>query len=242
MTSAIADKLKESIHGADSHDRLKVLIYGEPGVGKTVFAATSPRPIIFDIERGTTSLLKHEHTRNTDVLQYRNARQLEALINTIDKGDLDEYETLVIDSFSMFQLRVMDDILSTNTGNQRYMPDGPTYNLNTNMLRAIASQLISLPVHVILTSAVKLDKEEATGRMFYRPDLTPKLSNSLVGVCDVVGFMSADTVKDKETGNESILRKLTVQPSKKIVAKSRIGGTTIENPTFYDLLALKESK
>lgn len=238
--STVTDKLKESIHSADSHDTLKVLIYGEPGVGKTVFAASSPKPLIIDIERGTTSLLLDENTRHTSVLSYKNARQLEAVINAIAKGELTEYDTLVIDSFSMFQLKVMDDILSTNSGNQRYMPDGPTYNLNTNMLRAIANTLIALPIHVILTSAVKLDKEDATGRLFYRPDLTPKLSNSLVGLCDIVGFMSADTVKDKETGNETILRKLSIQPTRKIVAKSRLGGTSIENPTFFDLLALRE--
>jgi phage nucleotide-binding protein len=238
--TTIADKLRESIHGADEHDKLKVLVYGEPGVGKTTFAARSPKPLVLDIERGTTSLLRHKDTRSTNVLPYKSARQFEALIDAIEKGEVGDFDTLIVDSFSMFQLKVMDDILSTNSGNQRYMPDGPTYNLNTNMLRAIANRLIGLPVHVILTSAAKLDKEEATGRMYYRPDLTPKLANSLVGVCDVVGYMSADTVKDKESGNETTLRKLTIQPTRKIVAKSRIGGGTIEDPTFYDLLALKE--
>jgi len=217
---------------------IKVLIYGLPGTGKTVFAATAPTPLIVDVEHGTTSLNNHPTLRTTPVIRYKSSKTLEQVIMefTKESGETKQFDSLVIDSFSEFQRRVLDEQLSTNSGNARYIPDMQAFNLNTNLLRGVAGKLRTLQKHVIVTAHVK-EEQDQIGRTLYRPDLTPKLANSLLGMMDVVGYMQMKTVKGADN-KEKVIRELTLTPTKSITAKSRIGGTVIVDPVFDDLLAL----
>jgi hypothetical protein len=83
-------------------------------------------------------------------------------------------------------------------------------------------------MHVIVTCHVKEEKDDSTGRLLVRPNLTPKLAGTLAGIFDVVGYMQLD--------NDTA--KLQVHPTNTVTAKTRIGGLPpiIENPTFSDLL------
>lgn len=223
---------------ADS-EYLKVLIYGQPGTGKTVFAASAPDPLIIDIENGTTSLTQFSHLRTIPVLPYKTSKTMEQVLVEFSKEmpDSQQFQSLVIDSFSEFQKRVLDEQLQTNSGTARYIPDMAAFNLNTNMLRAITARLRALQKHVVITAHVK-EETDQLNRVTYRPDLTPKLSNSLIGLMDVVGYMQLKQVK--ENNQEKTIRELTLVPTKSVIAKSRIGGTVLIDPTFDDLLNLQK--
>lgn len=215
--------------------RRKVLVYGEPGTGKTVFAATAPTPLVIDVERGTTSLLNHEDLSSTAVMEFRSVAQLELLIQKLGEGALPQYETIVIDSFSELQKRDLDDILAaaskTDASRNKFLPTGPDYNINTEHMRRIASSLRDLDRNVIVTCHVKEEKDDSTGRLLVRPNLTPKLAGTMAGIFDVVGYMSMNG-----TGDDA-KRTLQVHPTNKVTAKTRIGGLSpvVENPTFTTL-------
>lgn len=214
---------------------LKVLIYGYPGVGKTILAASAPRPIIIDVEHGTTSLLQFPEYMNTAILKYQSTKTIDTILAATRNGELTDFDTLVIDSFSELQKLVLDEQISTNSGKDKYIPDLQAYSLNTNMLRAVVARLRGIPKHVIITAHVK-EEQDAIGRTTLRPDLTPKLANSLIGLMDVVMYMDIQIVKTD--GQEKTIRRGTLTPTKSFVAKSRIGGTQLTNPTFNDLLNL----
>jgi len=216
----------------------KVMVYGPPGTGKTTFCASFPKPLIVDIERGTMSLLNNPEYRNTAVLEFRSVAQLELLIKKLGEGAFgDQFETIVIDSFSELQKRDLDDILraaaATDASRNKFLPTGPDYNVNTEHMRQIASALRDLPMNVVVTSHVKEEKDDATGRVLLRPNLTPKLAGTMAGIFDVVGFLTVNG-----TG-EAATRTLQVHPTASVVAKCRVGGLKpiVEDPTFDRLFA-----
>lgn len=221
------------VHAAPK--RRKVLIYGDPGTGKTVFCGSAPSPLLVDVERGASSLSNHDEYANVAVMEFRSIAQLELLISKLAEGALPQYETIVIDSFSELQKRDLDDILikasRTDASRNQFLPTGPDYNINTEHMRRIASNLRDLDRNVIVTCHVKEEKDDSTGRLLVRPNLTPKLAGTMAGIFDVVGYMSVVGTGD------SVTRTLQVHPTNKITAKTRVGGLppVIENPTFTSL-------
>ena len=81
----------------DTTTRLKMLVYGDSGVGKTVTALSFPKPAVIDTERGTTY---YGDKFAFDVLPttswHETIKNLEALVK-----DPNGYKTLVIDPFSI---------------------------------------------------------------------------------------------------------------------------------------------
>jgi hypothetical protein len=235
---SILDALMSRIGSVESHTKyLKVLLYGMPGTRKTVYTATAPNPLIIDVEKGAHSIRNHpELSANVKVLEFRSIFQAEQLLGYLMKKDtipgLADRETCVVDSFSELAKRDLDEIVkdasSKDASRNKYLPIGPDYNISTEHMRQFASALRDLPMHVIVTCHVKEEKDESSGRLLVRPNLTPKLAGTLAGIFDVVAYMQLD----------NDVAKMQVHPTDKVTAKTRIGGLPpiIENPTFGDLL------
>jgi phage nucleotide-binding protein len=198
-------------------NNLKVMIYGEPGTGKTTFAGSAGAvgpTLIIDVERGSRTLVGQP---NVDVMEYVSIEQVEATIRYLrdDDSAFAKYDTIVFDSLSEMQRRLIDAQLtaaSKSVGMPVYKADWDIYNINTQRLRSLMSAFRDIPKNLIVTSQARLDKEEATGIMSWRPDLTPKLAATVAGLFDVVGYLRIDSKGQ---------RVLQVQPSKTVLAKTR---------------------
>jgi phage nucleotide-binding protein len=232
---SILDALMGRITTVDNKSKyLKILVYGNPGTGKTVFTATAPSPLIIDVEKGAHSINNHPNLRNAKALEYKSLFQVEQLIKYLgaDAPQLAEFKTIVVDSFSELQKRDLDAIVKEeaekDANRNKFLPIGPDYNVNTEHMRMIASALRDLDRHIIVTCHVKEEKDETTGRILRRPNLTPKLAGTLAGIFDVVGYMATSG------SGENTTRTLQVHPTADVTAKTRIGNlpAVIENPTF----------
>lgn len=207
---------------------LKVMLYSEPGVGKTTLAATAPNPLVIDVERGTRVLAN----KDVDILEFVSIEQVEKVIEYAVKGDpaFVKYDTFVFDSLSEMQRRMLDQQLgkaSKAIGTAVYKADWPMYGENTQRLRSLMSRFRDLNKHIVVTAQAKQDKDESSGIVMWRPDLTPKLAATVTGLFDVVGYMRIDSKGE---------RILQVQPSKTIVAKTRVQlPKEIVNPTWATL-------
>lgn len=238
MNSEVLDALLAEIAPVEEkHSKLKVMVYGEPGVGKTVFAAGAPTPLLIDVEGGSLSLRNHPDLATVEVMRYVNVRQLELFAAAASSSDspFDKYETIIIDTFSELQKRDLDDIVRADMRKnpaREPFPIGPDYNKNTEHLRQIAAAFRDLDKHLIILCHAKEEKDERTGTILTRPNLTPKLSSGMAGIFDIVGRMSATGEGDTR------MRHLQVHPTPAVLAKTRIGGLppVIENPTFNSLL------
>ena len=78
---------------------MKILIYGEPGSGKTVFALSFPKSIVVDSEDGYSWYEGTERTRNVvGILDSQSYDDLENLMDELDDANDEEFSSLVIDS------------------------------------------------------------------------------------------------------------------------------------------------
>jgi len=164
-----------------------------------------------------------------DVLQYVSIEQVEATIEYLKNGSpaFSQYETIVFDSLSEMQRRLLDSQLqrlSKETGVPQYKADWDIWGVNTQRLRSLMSAFRDIDKNLIVTAQAKQDKDDTTGIIGWRPDLTPKLAATVAGLFDVVGYLRINSQGE---------RILQVQPSKTVLAKTRIVlPKEISNPTW----------
>ncbi|PWT30056.1 hypothetical protein DKZ27_08610 [Limosilactobacillus reuteri] len=78
---------------------MKILVYGESGTGKTLFALSFPKSIVVDSEDGYSWYEGTERTRNVvGMLDSQSYDDLENLMDELDSANDEEFSSLVIDS------------------------------------------------------------------------------------------------------------------------------------------------
>lgn len=219
---------------------LKVLIYGDPGVGKTIFAATAPKPLFIDIERGMRSLKNHpEISKNVKRFPLNTLQELEDLFWKIKEGNpaFDDRESIVFDTFSALQKKHLDEILTAghkkDHNKNPYLATQGDYKANTQLLRRLIIQFCELDrFHIVVVTHATEVKDEFTGALMIRPSLTPKLSETFEELADVYCYMSS------QVQGEEVRRSIQISPGQRVKAKNRVGGLppVIQDPNFDMLL------
>lgn len=219
---------------------LKILVYGDPGVGKTTFAAGAPAPLFIDIERGMRSLKNHpELAKNVKRIPIDTLKELEDLFWEIREGNevFNDRQTIVFDTYSALQKKNLDEILlegfNKDHNKNPYLATQGDYKRSTQHLRRLIVQFCELErFHiVVLTHAVEA-KDDTTGMLLIRPSITPALTGTFEELMDVYCYMQSNVLPD------GIVRSIQISPGQRVKAKNRIGGLppVIQNPTFDMLL------
>lgn len=249
---AILDKLLADIApvGVASPYR-RFLIYGDPGTQKTSFACgqgCDPRfgngVLNMLVEKGgDTSLENHPECAGVSILKFKALAQVEALIAKLAENppQLAKFHTVVLDTYTTLQerdLRAMAiKAAQLDSSRNPNVNIGSDFQENNNHMRSIARRLADLERNVVIICHVKEEKDDSTGRMLWRPNLTPKLASAMAGMFDMVGYM---TVKPAVTdsGAEKLERRLQVHPTPQVIAKTRIGNlpAVMVEPKVTDLL------
>lgn len=207
-----------------------MVVYGEGGVGKTTFAATAPRPIIADCENGS---------------KYFGLRGIAADVALIEKWDdmqefmqialTEDYDTVIIDPIGELMEKLIaymrnraDSKLVQRDGNPTMAGWGWLKSTMRNFLKTMRDS----GKHIVIVAHVQ--EKDDDGRVIKRPMVATRLSEELVNLVDIVGYMT--TINDSETGDTK--RLIIVDPaSDKYVAKDRTGrlGRYIE-PDFTKIV------
>lgn len=189
---------------------VNMLVYGQPGVGKTTFAAKAPNPLILDFESGTMSV------RNMDVA-IATPRTLEDVQKVIKKAQNSGFETLVIDSTTEmarhFMNKVMSDITRKDPRKSLFSPTLEAWGMVTEMMRFIIRIARDAQMHTIFVALETLERSEKDDKVFARPSLSPKVAEDITAYVDIVGRL---TMVKKE-------RVLYLDPSSEYIAKDRSG-------------------
>jgi len=225
-------------------EKLRILVYGDPGVGKSYLALTAPRPFVIDTDAGliTGAIAGFD----AFVQEPTGWRDLEALYFWC-KERRSEFDTIVFDSITTLQRLLLDEIVDA-TGEvkapdkpvMQFVPEQGMYLANQRQVARILTEFRRLGKHMIVTAGVR-QRLTAEGLPVGKrsPEVAPGLLTILNHWSSVVGELTVRT-RDKD-GKELAepVRALLTAPSSDRTTKSRFRSLMpfVVNPTFDDLWA-----
>jgi len=199
--------------------KIKAVVYGASGSGKTYFGATAPKAIFASAENG---LLSTKSLGNKiDYVSVKTVQDLKDLYDYLAKNK-HEYETVVIDSITEINDIIKNEI-EVRTGKPMSLPD---WGVLAKQIKSILRMFRDLDLHVLFIAQETADKDEVGTVNKITPSLNGKSATEIAYYMDVVGY----TYVDKDGSH-----KVITVPSPKLLTKDRtgtIGNST--NPDFAD--------
>lgn len=210
-----------------TQSRVKALIMGESGAGKSHLSATAPKPLIVLTEPNGAMSVSNSNP-DALIVHVNNLTDFYNLLLLLENDEIKEdYETLIIDSLTELQRFFSDYIMKDNT----HMTLQDYGQLGTQFSRVIR-RVIALPKHVLFTSLIQVELEEEKTRHMY-PLLTGKLRYTVQQYFTGVGYLY-QTGETDESG--SAQRALLLDGHDRIKTKAfpNTNGT-IKDPNLTDL-------
>lgn len=141
----------------DTERRLKLFMYGEPGVGKTMAAIQFPNAYLIDAERGTEHYGDIIRDAGSAVLHTTSHSEVVDQLRALLSED-HEYRTLVIDPVTTIYSELLDECEQKVGGNNaRHFGEAQKH------MKRIVNLLTSLDMNIVVTAHAKPD---------YGPNLT----------------------------------------------------------------------
>src|SRR5512140_3187219 len=103
----MANELKIVKAASTTQGKLKMVVYGNSGVGKTVFASTAPKPLFLSVEAGLLSIAH----KDIDVVEINSTEDLNGAFDLLKNGK-HQYESVVLDSLTEMMKRHQDELLA----------------------------------------------------------------------------------------------------------------------------------
>jgi phage nucleotide-binding protein len=225
----------------------RALIYGDPGVGKTVLAGSATQhpdlaPVLFlNVDRGADSL------RGLDVEAIDiGGREAGATPVSVDAEEIiwsiirrtppyDRYKTVVVDNLTEWQGQDLIDIVDSRKNKNRPKDEvaRDDYGKATNRLLRSLRLLRDAPVHLIMLAWKKVVQPEGHDTPTdVLPNITQQAGVVAQGLTSCCWHMYIDDA-DKRT------RKLLTQPTGVFRAKTRIPGFAESIGQIYKLGDMK---
>ena len=238
--------------------KVNILIYGDPGAGKTHLAGTAQdvpemqNVHFFNIDGGLMTLA----SRNGDITatDIHSVGELEAEFLKIANHD-PEYEgvkTVVIDNISELQTLALEEATTREyasrvkkdknyTIDEVFLED---YGVAGKKLARILRGFRDLPLNVIYLAHKKDKMRKGTNTLEATlPNLTNKLATAVCGYMDIVGYLYTADEQVEHNGQYTteMHRYLLTQPMNNYTAKVRNDkvaerlGAFVKDPTFTDI-------
>lgn len=197
MAQVIIKKFSPKTH------KIKAVIYGGSGSGKTSFGGTAPKPIFASAEGG---LLSIAHL-NPDYVEIKSLEDLAGLLSFL-KSQPHEYETIVIDSITEIS-EIIKRGIEKKSGRAMQIQDFGTLS---KKIREILAGFRDLNMHVLFIAQEKYDKDGDT-IIKIAPSLNGKSADEIAYFMDIVGYLYIDP-----SSNE---RKIITATAQKYLTKDR---------------------
>lgn len=207
---------------------IMMIVYGNGGVGKTTFASTAPKPLLVDCENGA----KYFGLRGIkmDVARINDWSDMKGLTEVAQSG---EYETIIIDPIGELMEKLKRFMVMKADRKLVQLDGSPTmqgWGWLKDTLRAQLKLLRDSGANILIVAHVSEEKDE--DKILKRPMLMTKLSDEIINMVDIVGYMEVVKVEDEE---KRIIR--VDSTSDKYVAKDRTGQLgKIIPPNFKEIV------
>lgn len=177
--------------------KIKGLIYGQPGMGKTTIALSAPKPLLFDFDNGVHRV-NFAHLDGVDTVQVTSYQDF---LDVINNEDLTPYETFVIDTGGKCLDFMSEYIIKNNPkmgkGNGALTLQG--YGERKGLFSSLVKRISLMDKHIIFVAHRDTKTEGDDTR--YVPQFGGSSYDSLVTELDLVGYLEANGTERTLTFN-----------------------------------------
>lgn len=202
-------------NAAPDHTNIFACIYGDPGMGKTSFAATADEPLLLDFDRRGHRAFGAEKIDRVDVASLED-------ISEIAQKYSKKYKTLIIDTAGRALDNKTASIIeqSKKSSNMKaHNPFGglslPGYGILKNSFYGVVQDVRLSGMHCVFVCHGKRSKEG--DQMIWEPDVVGSSSDEIYKVCDLMGLL----------GIVNGRRALRLNPDERWQAKNPLGLETL---------------
>ncbi len=199
--------------------KVKMLIYGQAGTGKTTLALSAPKPLLFDFDNGINRTT-YEH--RTDTVQVSSWEMVE---DVFAKEDLSGYETLIFDTGGKLLDYMTEYIIRKNSkmGRSSGQLTMQGFGERKQMFRQLCKKIMLMNKHLIFVA--HRDTQKNNEEIRYVPLFGGSSYDDLVTDLDLVGYL--ETIGKK--------RVITFDPSDRNDGKNTCNlPSQIELPNVVD--------
>lgn len=214
---------------------LFALLYGSYGTGKTTLIAGiaqslmgifGGRTLYLDSAEGFASLDNLPRLkRGIDRIQVKDPKDLMTIASALKSGKLKGYTVLLLDEVDSWFEIILHNYVRESTGT---LPTEDLPEIEGKMYAAPTAAMLNIintfkavdGLHIIMVAHNQERGKEP--RIVTSPSLPPKLMKGINEKVHIVGLVEAAISKD------GYVRTVQVNPSKQVVAKTRIGGLPVK--------------
>jgi AAA domain len=213
--------------------KLKILIYGIHGSGKTTFLSGVPNIGIGASETGHGKGLIGVAGHNLDYVEVNSYQDFDdfcsgAVYRDKESYGLDSLSDIVktyVKAKALSFPRMKGETLKRNAG----VPEIDDYGVMGELTRKLLRKLIDQDKHIVVTSGLRIDKpdiENGQGEMLIGPDLAGQMFLGSTAMFDLVLCTRTRPVLDRPNDPKSRRTEyyyITNSPGNGIIAKNRLG-------------------
>jgi phage nucleotide-binding protein len=198
---------------------VKMMIYGQAGMGKSTLALSSPKPLLVDFDNGVKRI-NESNLEGIDIVQVNQWQEIRTLFET-SPNDIAPYESIIVDTVG----KMMDYIISYVCGTrQPSIRDWGTINMQFQWFTRTLSVLNKNIVFI-----AQRDTRKDGDNIVYIPALREKNYSAIVTELDLLGYMEMKTLNGVDR------RTITFNPTDRNDGKNTCFMPAVMNiPTILD--------
>lgn len=206
--------------------KMKCLVYGQPGIGKTTYCLSAPRPLLLDVDNGISRVFP---AFRQDYIPISSWDDMLEVLNSKELDIENNYETIVLDTvgkaLDLLSIYLIKNNSKLGTKNGALTQQG--WGALMTEFRAYLYSLNNKGLNVIF---VAHDKEMTDNdKKIVRPDIPGKSASNIMREMDLVGYMQSRQ-------NE---RTISFNPSDEYYGKNTCNAEPVMNVPDFNTSSVK---